>query len=131
MIAEDKSRLRPRTISQDVDSLNYPNTISDDNTVCSQAVLDALQQTYQVMLAQQRNETERLLRYRAATDAVRLAEWQVDNAGLAMEEVAHRQSSLDGDEAQAIELKQKSDRKRSTRRKTSGKESGGILDSGC
>jgi hypothetical protein len=78
MIAQDNSRLQPQTISQDVDSLNDLTIVSDDNTIRSKAVLDALQQTYQVMLAQQRNETERLARYRAATDAMRLPEWQVD-----------------------------------------------------
>ncbi len=70
------------------------------------------------MLAQQQAQTEKLALYRSAADAARLAEWEFHNAVLAMKEVVRGQYGLDSDQAQAIGLKKKSDRKRPTRKKS-------------
>jgi hypothetical protein len=69
------------------------------------------------MLAKQQAETERLTLYRAAADAARLAEWEFHNAVLAMKEVIRGQYGSDSDQAQAVGLKKKSDRKRPNRKK--------------
>jgi hypothetical protein len=97
-------RLRPQVINQDIDQ--RPD-----------ASPTALQQAYQTMLAQQQAETEKLALYRAAADAARLAEWEFHNAVLAMKEVVKGQFGSDSDQAQAVGLKKKSDRKRPTRSK--------------
>jgi len=62
-------------------------------------------------------ETEKLALYRAATDTARLAEWEFHNAVLAMKEFVRGQYGSDSNEAQAVGLKKKSDRKRPTRQK--------------
>ncbi|MBW4517433.1 MAG: hypothetical protein KME11_19685 [Timaviella obliquedivisa GSE-PSE-MK23-08B] len=110
-------RLTLNLLSQDIDSFNGLKVIPQYSTTRSQATLETLQQTYQVMLAQQQAETEKLALYRAATDAARLAEWNFHNAVLAMKEVVRGQYGSDSDEAQAIGLKKKSDRKRPIRQK--------------
>ncbi len=112
-------RLSPQLIDQDVDSLNGLKTVSNYQTSRSEATSETLQQAYQTMLVQQQNETEKLALYRAASDAARLAEWGFHNSVLAMKEVVRGQYGSDSDEAQAIGLKKKSDRKRPTRQKTS------------
>ena len=111
------NRLRPQVLSQNVDSLNGFKTVSNYNTVRPEASTDRLQQTYQAMLQQQQLETEKLAHYRAASDAARLAEWEFHNTVLAMKEVVRGQFGSDSNEAQAVGLKKKSDRKRSTRSK--------------
>lgn len=70
------------------------------------------------MLTQQQNETEKLAHYRAASDAAHLAEWEFHNSVQAMKDFVRGQFGSDSDEAQAIGLKKKSDRKRPTRQKT-------------
>ncbi len=112
-------RLSPQIIDQDVDSLNGLKTVSSYKTSRSEATSETLQQAYQTMLTQQQGETEKLALYRAASDAARLAEWEFHNSVLAMKEVVRGQYGSDSDEAQAIGLKKKSDRKRPTRQKTS------------
>lgn len=87
------------------------------STKRNNATPEALQQTYQAMLAQQQAETEKLALYRAAADAARLAEWEFHNSVLAMKEVVKGQFGSDSDEAQAVGLKKKSDRKRPARQK--------------
>lgn len=52
-----------------------------------------------------------------AADAARLAEWEFHNAVLAMKEVVKGQFGSDSDEAQAVGLKKKSDRKRPVRQR--------------
>lgn len=64
------------------------------------------------MLAQQQAETEKLALYCAAIDAARLAQWEFHNPVLAMKEVVCGQYGSDSDQAQAIGLKKKSNRKR-------------------
>lgn len=111
-------RLRPQVINQDIDSFNGLKTVPDYSTQRSDASPTALQQAYQTMLTQQQAETEKLALYRAAADAARLAEWEFHNAVLAMKEVVKGQFGSDSNEAQAVGLKKKSDRKRPTRSKS-------------
>ncbi|MDF5706405.1 MAG: hypothetical protein PUP90_01685 [Nostoc sp. S4] len=111
-------RLRPQVISQDVTSLHGLQTIPTYNTTRANASIANLQQAYQAMLAQQQAETEKLTLYRAAADAARLAEWEFHNAVLAMKESVRGQYGSDSEEAQAVGLKKKSDRKRPTRKKS-------------
>jgi hypothetical protein len=111
-------RLRPQLISQDIDSFHGLQTISTYNTARADASVDNLQQAYQTMLAQQQAETEKLALYRAAADAARLAEWEFHNAVLAMKEAVRGQYGSDSDQAQAVGLKKKSDRKRPNRKKS-------------
>ncbi|MEH2152690.1 hypothetical protein [Nostoc sp.] len=93
-------------------------TVSTYDTSRSNASVANIQQAYQAMLAQQQAETEKLALYRAAVDAARLAEWEFHNAVLAMKEVVRGQYGSDSDQAQAVGLKKKSNRKRPTRKKS-------------
>ncbi|MEA5626054.1 hypothetical protein [Nostoc sp. UHCC 0251] len=111
-------RLRPQLISEDVTSWHGLQTISTYNTTRADANTTKLQQAYQAMLSSQQTETEKLTLYRAAADAARLAEWEFHNAVLAMKEVVRGQYGSDSDQAQAVGLKKKSDRKRSSRKKS-------------
>jgi hypothetical protein len=111
-------RLRPQNISQDITSFHGLQTISTYDTTRTDASATNLQQAYQAMLVQQQAETEKLALYRAAADAARLAEWEFHNAVLAMKEVLRGQYGSDSDQAQAIGLKKKSDRKRPSRKKS-------------
>jgi len=119
MTIQDKTRrLRPQTISQDIDSLHGLQTVSTYDTTRPDASTTNLQQVYQAMLISQQAETEKLALYRAASDAARLAEWEFHNAVLAMKEVVRGQYGSDSDQAQAVGLKKKSDRKRPSRKKS-------------
>ncbi|MFN6558533.1 MAG: hypothetical protein RMY28_001830 [Nostoc sp. ChiSLP01] len=119
MPAQDKTRrLPPQAISQDVNSWHGLQTISSYDTTRADASVDKLQQAYQVMLVQQQAETEKLTLYRAALDAARLAEWEFHNTVLAMKEVIRGQYGSDSDQAQAVGLKKKSDRKRPKSKKS-------------
>jgi hypothetical protein len=119
MSSQDTTRrLRPQNISQDVTSFHGLQTINTYDTTRTDASAASLQQAYQAMLAQQQAETEKLALYRAAADAARLAEWEFHNAVLAMKEVVRGQYGSDSDQAQAIGLKKKSDRKRPSRKKS-------------
>jgi hypothetical protein len=119
MPAQDTTRrLRPQSISQDITSWHGLQTISTYDTTRADASVAKLQQAYQAMLAQQQVETEKLTLYRAAADAARLAEWEFHNAVLAMKEVIRGQYGSDSDQAQAVGLKKKSERKRSKRKKS-------------
>lgn len=110
-------RLRPQTISQDIDSFHGLQTVSTYNTTRADASTANLQSVYQAMLISQQAETEKLALYRAAGDAARLAEWEFHNAVLAMKEVVRGQYGSDSDQAQAVGLKKKSERKRPSRKK--------------
>jgi hypothetical protein len=119
MPAQDTTRrLRPQLISQDINSWHGLQTISGYNTTRADATVAKLEQAYQAMLAQQQVETEKLTLYRAAADAARLAEWDFHNTVLAMKEVIRGQYGSDSDQAQAVGLKKKSERKRSKRKKS-------------
>jgi hypothetical protein len=110
-------RLSPHLISQDIDSMHGLQTITTYDTPRIDASGTKLQQAYQAMLTSQQTETEKLTLYRAAADAARLAEWEFHNTVLAMKEVVRGQYGTDSDEAQAVGLKKKSDRKRPSRKK--------------
>jgi len=116
-IQDTTRRLRPQNISQDIDSFHGLQTVSTYNTTRADASAAKLQEVYQAMLISQQTETEKLALYRAASDAARLAEWEFHNAVLAMKEVVRGQYGSDSDEAQAVGLKKKSDRKRPSRKK--------------
>ncbi|MEH2083122.1 MAG: hypothetical protein V7K89_25035 [Nostoc sp.] len=116
-IQDTTRRLRPQTISQDISSFHGLQTVSTYNTTRSDASVAKLQEVYQAMLISQQTETEKLALYRAASDAARLAEWEFHNAVLAMKEVVRGQYGSDSDQAQAVGLKKKSDRKRPSRKK--------------
>jgi hypothetical protein len=111
-------RLRLQVINQDVTSFHGLQTVSTYDTTRSNASAANIQQAYQAMLAGQQAETEKLALYRAAVDAARLAEWEFHNAVLAMKEVVRGQYGSDSDQAQAIGLKKKSNRKRPSRKKS-------------
>ncbi|MEH2355462.1 hypothetical protein [Nostoc sp.] len=111
-------RLRLQVISQDITAFHGLQTVSTYDTSRSNASVANIQQTYQAMLALQQAETEKLALYRAAVDAARLAEWEFHNAVLAMKEVVRGQYGSDSDQAQAVGLKKKSNRKRPTRKKS-------------
>ncbi|MFN6516971.1 MAG: hypothetical protein RMY29_021005 [Nostoc sp. CreGUA01] len=118
MPAQDTTRrLSRQSISQDITSWHGLQTINSYDTTRTDASVDKLQQAYQAMLVQQQVETEKLTLYRAAADAARLAEWEFHNTVLAMKEVIRGQYGSDSDQAQAVGLKKKSDRKRSKRKK--------------
>ena len=119
MPTQDKTRRLPsQSISQDITSLHGLQTVSTYDTTRADASVANLLQAYQDMLMQQQGETEKLTLYRAATDAARLAEWEFHNAVLAMKEVIRGQYGSDSDEAQAVGLKKKSERKRPNRKKS-------------
>ncbi|MBW4563916.1 MAG: hypothetical protein KME32_22800 [Mojavia pulchra JT2-VF2] len=119
MPAQDKTRrLPPQAISQDITSWHGLQTVSTYDTTRADASVAKLQQTYQAMLAQKQAETEKFTLYRAAADAARLAEWEFHNAVLAMKEVIRGQYGSDSDQAQAVGLKKKSERKRPNRKKS-------------
>ncbi|MFN6462719.1 MAG: hypothetical protein RMZ41_012850 [Nostoc sp. DedVER02] len=119
MPAQDKTRRLPsQSISQDINSLHGFQTISTYNTTRADASVAHLQQAYQTMLTQQQAEIEKLALYRGAANAARLAEWEFHNAVLAMKEVVRGQYGSDSDQAQAIGLKKKSERKRPNRKKS-------------
>ncbi|MEH2245109.1 hypothetical protein [Nostoc sp.] len=118
MPTQDRTRRLPsQSIGQDITSLHGLQTISTYDTSRADASVAKLQQAYQTMLTQQQAETEKLTLYRASTDAARLAEWEFHNAILAMKEVIRGQYGSDSDQAQAVGLKKKSERKRPSRRK--------------
>ncbi|MEH2121326.1 hypothetical protein [Nostoc sp.] len=119
MPTQDKTRRLPsQSISQDINSLHGLQTVSTYDTTRADASVANLLQAYQDMLMQQQAETEKLTLFRAATDAARLAEWEFHNAILAMKEVIRGQYGSDSDEAQAVGLKKKSERKRPSRKKS-------------
>lgn len=113
--ANTNRRLSPQVISQDIASLNGLKTIAAYSTSRPEALPSTLQEAYQTMLAQQQAETEQLALYRAAADAARLAEWEFHNCVLAMKEAVRGQFGSDSNEAQAVGLKKKSERKRPVR----------------
>ncbi|NJL47697.1 MAG: hypothetical protein HC929_09705 [Leptolyngbyaceae cyanobacterium SM2_5_2] len=111
-------RLRPAVIGHDIDSFNGLRTIDNYITGRLAATPEALQRSYDTMVAKQQQETEMLARQKAAADAARQAEWDFHNAVLAMKESVRGQFGSDSDQAQAVGYKKKSDRKRPKRGST-------------
>ncbi|MGF1535114.1 MAG: hypothetical protein ACFB4J_01340 [Elainellaceae cyanobacterium] len=108
-------RLSGTLIQQDITAYNGLSFIKNYTTPRTQASPEVLEQTYQAMLAAQQVETEQQAAYRAAVDAARQAEWDFHNAVLAMKEVVRGTYGSDSDEAQAVGLKKKSERRRARR----------------
>ena len=110
-------RLTPPIIDQDINSFHGLQTITDYQTSRDDASKNKLAEAYEAMLNAKKAEVEKLTLYRAAADAARLAEWEFHNAVLAMKEVVRGQYGSDSDQAQAVGLKKKSERKRPSRKK--------------
>ncbi|MEB3213038.1 MAG: hypothetical protein VKL39_16920 [Leptolyngbyaceae bacterium] len=104
------------TLRQDVDSFNGLSYVKDYMSNRPDASREVLQNAYQTMIAQQQAEIEQQAAYKAAVDAKRQAEWDFHKAVLAMKEVVRGQFGSDSNEAQAVGLKKKSERKRPSRR---------------
>jgi hypothetical protein len=111
-------KLTPQVIQQDIDSLNGLGTIPTYSTNRSEATADSLQIAYQTLQMRRQAEKERQALYQDSVDASRAAEWAFHNAVLAMKEVVRGQFGSDSNEARAVGLKKKSDRKRPVRSKT-------------
>lgn len=111
-------RLRPQQITQDITAWHGLQTITGYKTSRVDATTENLQTAYQTMLMLQQIENEKLALYGSAADTARLAEWEFHNAVLAMKEAVRGQYGSDSDQAQAVGLKKKSDRKRPSRRKS-------------
>jgi hypothetical protein len=116
-LPDTSRRLARLTLDQDIDSLNGLTTITTYVTTRAEATPERLQKAYQLMLEKQKLETETYNQYRAAADAVRLAEWEFHNCVLAMKESVRGQFGSDSNESQAIGYKKKSSRKRPVRQK--------------
>ncbi|MGB3613906.1 MAG: hypothetical protein WBA10_08945 [Elainellaceae cyanobacterium] len=106
-------------IQQDVTAYNGLSFIKDYETPRTEATPQVLEQNYQAMQAMQQAEAEQQAAYKAAVDAARLAEWEFHNSVLAMKEVVRGTYGSDSDEAQAVGLKKKSERRRPRRGATS------------
>ncbi len=110
-------RLSPQIINQDINAFNGLGTIATYKTTRQEATAETLQLIYQKMLMQRQAEVEKQAMYRAAADEARLAEWEFHNAVLAMKEAVRGQYGSDSNEAQAVGMKKKSDRKRPMKQK--------------
>jgi hypothetical protein len=108
-------RLTPLNLRQDIDAYHGLQTISGFTTARTEATAEAIQATYEAMLAKQREETEKQAIFKAVADAARLAEWEFHNSILAMKEAVKGQFGSDSDEAAAVGFKKKSERKRPKR----------------
>ena len=117
-------KLTFQVIQQDINSLNGLGTIPTYSTNRPEASTTALQTAYQTLQYQRQTEKERQSLYQDSVDATRAAEWAFHNAVLAMKEVVRGQFGSDSNEARAVGLKKKSDRKRPARTKTSTTQNG-------
>ncbi len=112
-------KITPQLLQQDIDALNGLGSIRTYATSRPEATPEALQSAYQALQLRRQAEKECLALYQASVDAARTAEWEFHDAILAMKEVVRGQFGSDSNEARAIGLKKKSDRKRPARTKTS------------
>jgi hypothetical protein len=117
MPVQDTSRRLPSpVINQDIESYDGISFITDYTTTRKEASAQHLQQTHQAMMDYRKKELQLEIQLKAAVDESRQAEWEFHNAVLAMKEVVRGQYGSDSNEAQAIGLKKKSERKRPTRK---------------
>ncbi|MGB3612822.1 MAG: hypothetical protein WBA10_03445 [Elainellaceae cyanobacterium] len=116
MIQNTNRRLSASALRQDTESYNGFSYIKDYLPPRLEAAPEVLRDAYQTMLTNQQNESEQKAAYKAATDAARLSEWTFHNAVLAMKEGVRGQYGPDSNEAQAVGLKKKSERKRISRK---------------
>ncbi len=112
-------KITPQLLQQDIDAFNGLGSIRTYATSRAEATPEALQNAYQTLQLRRQAEKECLALYQASVDAARTAEWDFHNAILAMKEVVRGQFGSDSNEARAIGLKKKSDRKRPIRTKGS------------
>ncbi|MEB3213421.1 MAG: hypothetical protein VKL39_18880 [Leptolyngbyaceae bacterium] len=117
MPAQNTSRRLPSpVINQDLESYSGLSYITDYSTTRQEASAENLQQTHAAMMACRQKELQLEIQLKAAIDESRQAEWEFHNAVLAMKEFVRGQYGSDSNEAQAIGLKKKSERKRPTRK---------------
>lgn len=117
MPVQDTSRRLPSpVINQDIESYDGISFITDYTTTRKDASAQHLQQTHQAMMDCRKKELQLEIQLKAAIDESRQAEWEFHNAVLAMKEFVRGQYGSDSNEAQAIGLKKKSERKRPTRK---------------
>jgi hypothetical protein len=109
-------RLSPVIIKQDLDAYNGLKTILDYQTHREEATAENIQEVYETMLAKQRDETEKQVLFKNASDMARLSEWEFHNRILAMKEAVRGQYGSDSNEASAVGFKKKSERKRPTKK---------------
>jgi hypothetical protein len=117
-IQDTNRRLTPLNLRQDIDAYHGLQTINGYTTARTEATPEAIQAAYDVMLAKQREETEKEAIFKAAADVARLAEWEFHNSVLAMKEAVKGQFGSDSNEAAAVGFKKKSERKRPQRKPT-------------
>jgi hypothetical protein len=117
-------KITPQLLQQDIDAFNGLGSIRTYATSRPEATPEALQNAYQALQLRRQAEKECLALYQASVDAARTAEWEFHDAILAMKEVVRGQFGSDSNEARAIGLKKKSDRKRPVRTKTSTTQNG-------
>ncbi len=110
-------RLSPTIIKQDLDAYNGLKTITDYNTLRAEATPENIQVVYETMLDKQRDETEKQVLFKNASDIARLSEWEFHNRILTMKEAVKGQFGSDSNEAVAVGFKKKSERKRPSKRK--------------
>lgn len=108
-------RLWPDFLDQDIESLRGLRTIPEYPSGRLETTLKSLQGTYDAMIAAQDEESETMVRAKAAADQARLAEWQFHQDILAMKEFVRGVFGSDSDEAQAFGYKKKSERRRPRR----------------
>jgi hypothetical protein len=108
-------RLRPLYLDQDINSLRGLRTIEQYTSSRPETTLAGLQGCYADMIAAQEEESEIMVRAKAAADKARLAEWKFHTHILAMKELVRGVYGSDSDEAQAIGYKKKSERRRPRR----------------
>ena len=108
-------RLRPDYLDRDIDSLRGARTIAGYTSGRPETSLEGLQNSYAEMMAAQEEETELMVRAKAAADKARLTEWKFHQNILAMKELVRGVYGSDSDEAQAIGYKKKSERRRPRR----------------
>ncbi len=116
MQSDTSRRLPPKVLNQDLDAFHGFKSIQGYSTVRAEATPEFMEQAYAAMVARQQDEIAKLALYKAAIDEARLAEWEFHNAILAMKEVVRGQFGSDSNEAQAVGLKKKSERKRPSRK---------------
>jgi hypothetical protein len=109
-------RLSRSTLQKDVEAMNRLNAIPNYSTTRSEATPEGLQLAYRTMLSKQQFEIEQQVIVRSAAEGARKAERDFHDAVIAMKEAVKGQFGSDSNEAAAIGLKRKSDRRRPNRK---------------
>jgi hypothetical protein len=108
-------RLPRRTILGDIEALFGISLLKGYKPSRPEATAETLRLTYDKMLQLQEQLLEYRRQYQLMVDATRQMEWDFHNGILALRESVRAQFGPDSDEAKAIGLKKKSERKRPTR----------------